>query len=414
MSALSIASKRSRFSAIPSRFSPATARADGAKKDEDNFSDTRQAHLARMSRIIRATDTARAMANLHFRKYEEPCAETLRLYANLGGSGIVWNAKMSNGWTPLHVAAWNRDVAGIRKYADKFLNATASDTNESALSIATKRGSLCCVQELLKRKADTSLEDTFGYCPVHYAARLGDVEILRLVADATDSSVLTCKSKEIGLTVLHLAARHAGREVFDLILERMDDINVVDKRGWTPLHYAVMRHGQADLVSHLLDSGANASIVDTLGLSLLHCAVLADDSAIVELMVERGGCRMDSVDVDSWSPLHYCARYNASVALATLIEFGARPSPKDMTVVHPVDIARHFEFDNIVTVLERARGFRNPAGVRNLLDCEDSRLSAHERVLAELDLAEVTSILAALSYVDSGSSILKSLFTCLF
>ncbi|MCW8894414.1 MAG: ankyrin repeat domain-containing protein [Sulfurimonas sp.] len=69
-----------------------------------------------------------------------------------------------------------------------------------------------------------------------------------------------------GWTLLHIAIRRDRREMVSFLLENAADINRVDGVGWTPLMEAIM-DDMPDLVSLLVESGADKSIANARGVT---------------------------------------------------------------------------------------------------------------------------------------------------
>lgn len=87
--------------------------------------------------------------------------------------------------------------------------------------------------ELNKQRDETSS------LPIHYAAQLGYLSILKiLLADDTDR-VAYAKDKE-GRTALHLAAKNDHHDIIKEIMSKYPDSSeLVDNKGRNILHYAV-------------------------------------------------------------------------------------------------------------------------------------------------------------------------------
>jgi hypothetical protein len=71
------------------------------------------------------------------------------------------------------------------------------------------------------------------------------------------------------------------------ILSRGMDINIKNRRSWTPLHTAVDR-GQKEIVQLLLDKNANVNLTDNNGETSIHLAVKSGQKDIVELLIAKG------------------------------------------------------------------------------------------------------------------------------
>lgn len=88
-------------------------------------------------------------------------------------------------------------------------------------------------------------------------------------------------------TLLHWAAARGHIELTDLLLAQSGiDINVKDKKGWTPLHLASYM-GYTSVMISLLKSGAHLNVKTNDPLTPLHLAVLAGRLKAVQLLLTR-------------------------------------------------------------------------------------------------------------------------------
>ena len=114
---------------------------------------------------------------------------------------------------------------------------------------------------LLTFGAPPRLRDSFGYTPLHDAARIGDVEAVRNLLDhGADARV----PDDEGTTPLHLACRYGKLEIARLLLTHGADANATSNAGATPLHEAALA-GDISLVQLLLANGASAAVYDVRG-----------------------------------------------------------------------------------------------------------------------------------------------------
>ncbi len=93
------------------------------------------------------------------------------------------------GWCLLHTVAVN-DHDSIGKFLiSEGLNVNAvGKVNETPLHICAVSGSKRMTSLLLKNGADPLLADGEGWCPIHYAARFGDRDVLEALINAQTGS----------------------------------------------------------------------------------------------------------------------------------------------------------------------------------------------------------------------------------
>jgi len=76
-------------------------------------------------------------------------------------------------------------------------------------------------------------------------------------------------------------------EAFKEEVQKLDDINIQNKYGWTLLHVAI-RRDRRDMVEYLLDNAADIDKIDGVGWTPLMEAIMDDMPELVSILVERG------------------------------------------------------------------------------------------------------------------------------
>ncbi|KAI8712906.1 NACHT domain-containing protein [Fusarium sp. LHS14.1] len=173
--------------------------------------------------------------------------------------GIPVNAVNKQGHTALHV----------------FLKITCQKHG----SAADRADFINLIKETMD--ADYEIRDGDGLTPLHLAATHSGKQVARLMAAGAHLGALTSDFQN----VLHLACRARKTDLVAQILGHLGniDVNQVDKFGRTPLHYACAS-GEAESVALLLKHGGNVNAVDSKGSTLLHaCAESAMEQKIWDL-----------------------------------------------------------------------------------------------------------------------------------
>ncbi|KAF3442507.1 hypothetical protein FNV43_RR16423 [Rhamnella rubrinervis] len=138
--------------------------------------------------------------------------------------------------TVLHAAA----KSGNQKTAENILGRQPSlqlqqnKKLDTPLHIAARLG---CGSEILKKK------DDFGWLPLHYAAQVGNIQVVKLfLTNNIDLAYGKIDDKE-GMSALHIAAKKGLKEhigVIRTLVEECPDVcELVDNRDRTALHVAV-------------------------------------------------------------------------------------------------------------------------------------------------------------------------------
>ena len=76
-------------------------------------------------------------------------------------------------------------------------------------------------------------------------------------------------------------------ETFKDMVNKLDNINIVNKYGWTLLHITI-RRDRRDMVAFLLEQGADINMTDAVGWTPLMEAIMDDMPDLVVFLVEKG------------------------------------------------------------------------------------------------------------------------------
>ncbi|XP_014233514.2 ankyrin-1-like [Trichogramma pretiosum] len=139
-----------------------------------------------------------------------------------------------------------------------------------------------------------------------------------------------------------LVQQNCKKNAVELLLRRGADPNVVDKKGFTPLHYAIF-NGDINLVEILLRRGARANLVNERGETCLHiiCSSDDDDENMAKMLfqicdVKHQTVQVDAQDNEGWTPL-LVAIYQGNINLVEcLLRRGARPNLADNKKITPL------------------------------------------------------------------------------
>lgn len=155
---------------------------------------------------------------------------------------------------------------------------------------AARRGELETVRALLREGADVNAAQGDGMTAMHWAARNGDVGMIRVL-------------------------RYAGAN-----LESTTRLG-----GYTPLHLA-SQAGLGDAVRALLEGGSKVGAVTTTGVTALHFAAEAGQPAAITALLEHGADVNAREAFAGRTPLMFATAKNRLEAMKTLREGGAQVS----------------------------------------------------------------------------------------
>lgn len=227
----------------------------------------------------------------------------------------------------------------IQKGAD--INAL-SGCGMAPLHQAVVHGNEPMVRLLVKKGCDVNIRRRFviknQVTPLHYAARLENDEIMRILFDAGASiNALDIRQR----TPLHVAAVSGTESVAGLLLERGADINAADWEGMTPLLVAAER-SRTPMVRWLLNRGASFTAVDKKGSTVLHIAAESHrcngDVSTVGLLLGKG-IDIDVKDSHGKTPLNRAASSGIDEMVSELLRHGAQIEACNGTGVRPLHFA---------------------------------------------------------------------------
>ena len=96
-------------------------------------------------------------------------------------------------------------------------------------------------------------DNIIQWTPLHFAAFLGHIEATKIILQQKSSSVAYKRDKE-GMSAVHIAAKEGHIPVIrEIILQKPEACDLVDNKGWTPLHVAVV-NGKLSVVKYILNT----------------------------------------------------------------------------------------------------------------------------------------------------------------
>ena len=111
---------------------------------------------------------------------------------------------------------------------------------------------LSTVEALLQAGADPSIKGKKGSTPLHFAARGGNDEIIKVLLEQPKVKVDVKDS--YGKTALHVACSEGQSRVCQLLLDKGADIEAVAADNSTPLHNAIL-NGHSQVATMILNRG---------------------------------------------------------------------------------------------------------------------------------------------------------------
>lgn len=141
---------------------------------------------------------------------------------------------------------------------------------------------------LEERKGLAEEKDAFGWTPLHCAAHLGHVEAAQLLLSNSSTSIAYLQDKECK-SALHIAAMEGHVDIMVEILHWSPDaFDMVDSKGWNPLHVAVANE-KLNVVQYILKTPFLKNLInvtDKEGNTPLHLAARGDKYSIIKILVD--------------------------------------------------------------------------------------------------------------------------------
>ncbi|XP_024217563.2 putative ankyrin repeat protein RF_0381 [Halyomorpha halys] len=237
--------------------------------------------------------------------------------------------KNKEGLTPLHLASNPSFVKTLIRMGLDVNDRT--EKGETALHLASAKGTLQLVRTLHKEGADINIQNNGGMSPLMVALRNSKEDIaIFLLHKGADPKV----KDKLSRTALHYAAEGNCTRAMATLLEVEARVNVLDSKGNSPgcvaalnnmpavlqvllengadlalrdsngdgmLHHAA-RSGHVEAVRWLLDAGAAVDMKSEYQWTALHSALIEGHTAVATLLLDRGA-DINAGDTDGWTPL---------------------------------------------------------------------------------------------------------------
>ena len=159
-----------------------------------------------------------------------------------------------------------------------------SSLKGTALSYATKYGSVDCVRRLLKAGAEVNICNEDGHTPLSIASYTGKAKLFDMLLE-TGADM---KMKNIlGRTALSYAAKYGSVDCVRRLLKAGADVNMCTKYGHTALSIAACT-GEAEIFDMLLEAGADVNVCNEDGCSLLVTVASGGHINAINMLIKAG------------------------------------------------------------------------------------------------------------------------------
>ena len=227
------------------------------------------------------------------------------------------------------------------EYSGKDLSKMYYD-GEPAICIAVENNRISIVEYLIQKYDCKKMVDSInGRNALHYAAMGPSIKILEILLqnDFNPNELDNDKNTPINLALCNnysqpgfvnkLLEKKADPNILNQnnqnslffapnlmhiqsikpLFEKVDNINLQDSAGNTPLHHFLLKSPERyKFISTFLENGANINLVNHKMQTPLHLAILSNDANAVWQILNKGA-DINQKDIDGNTGLHYVAQY---------------------------------------------------------------------------------------------------------
>jgi len=235
---------------------------------------------------------------------------------------------------------WNDDSRGYYyhpRYPDALtqeeLGRLSMKAKITKLNIAVKRADMGDVQTVLASGIDVNKRGSDGRTCIMSATFKWRPNILPLFL--TMNGVDLNVRDKLGHSALTLAASSNNVEGARMLTTCSHDfdINIADRKGKTPLHYAISKCGM-EMITILLDAGADPNHADKDGVSPFMLSCKFNSVPVLQALI-ASNANVNSVDARGRTPAIWCCRQGSADKLEELlrqeVDLNARDHVDDMS-----------------------------------------------------------------------------------
>lgn len=201
----------------------------------------------------------------------------------------------------------------------KIAKATITDTKFPNIKMASKLVKNCFTDscdntEMINfdQLVGKSVTEEQGYTAfddarVSQAIREGNITYLKKFIRKYKKIDANLTNDDYGNRLLHIAAEADQPKIMELLLALKPNINVVNTKNQTPLHYAVL-YNRYDNVESLIKLGAELKIRDINGNTAIFYAIKNGNLPLIRLLYSSGAGLFDK-NKNVENAIHYCVKY---------------------------------------------------------------------------------------------------------
>ncbi len=273
------------------------------------------------------------------------------------GANVNWQDENNNGWTPLHMAAWNGRVEIARMLIDAGANVNVqNEWSNTPLHWAASRGQVKIVRMLIDAGARKDIQNNKGQIPFDLART---PELKKLLKPNLSESFDSYDTYELMI----IPPNRKAEMIMDEIKKSYPKLNLVndlivlgvnvdwqneDDQNRTLLHYAV-KYKELEIARMLIGAGADVNVQDNRGMTPLHWAASNGQEELARMLIEASA-DVNGQDEIGQTPLHWAAEFTNVEFVRMLIEEGSRKDIRNTYGETPYDLANDWQMEELLAI----------------------------------------------------------------
>ncbi|XP_044736046.1 ankyrin-3-like [Chrysoperla carnea] len=291
----------------------------------------------------------------------------VNIVGNLLRNGADISIRDTDNSTPLELAVTNGHLQVVKiilQHKKVNMNAKCID-GWTILHYASQENNLAMVKFLVDEGCNINLETDGGLKPIHIAAREGNKDIVEFFVS---KGLCINEPDKQNLTILHYAVTTGQLEVIKYLIEKGADVNAKNDKGVTPMHLAALCSCKKDVIEILLnnyaiynaidehfmrpiDMASNNDVIHSLTLTKkLFESVKCNNISEVENNIRAGAC-VNAKNADNITTLHYAAWKGYDKIVQILLQNKANPNAVGKNGYTPIHYAAKFSHLQVVNAL---------------------------------------------------------------
>ena len=257
------------------------------------------------------------------------------------------NVKDNGGWTPLHIAVYNKKDALVKALISSGADLTIKDKNNKTAYAIAEENKDQDTMDLLYRERDRREK--------LHSAIMRVYPCLKEIKHLIDLGVCVDAKDRSGNTALHWASGNGHADVVELLIGKGVKVGVRNGRGETPLS-CVIRSCWRDIekakaiIEALIKAGADINAKNKDGNTALHWVSECGHADVVKLLI-NAGADINAKNKDGDTALHRVSERGHADVVKLLIKEGAKVGVRNKEGEKPLSRAVDNGHTKVVNML---------------------------------------------------------------